>query len=130
MSLSEMVLIKNNHIDARKNGLKGLQAEIDSIKPRYLPVQVEVRTIAELELVLQSLKPSSIMLDNMTNDQITTAVSIIKKHSSALPIEISGGITAARCAELVKTRADACRIGWYTHHPSSQCRYFDEIVYR
>ena len=97
-SLGDMVLVKNNHIDAG-GGVSAVLTRIMKEKPRYMPVEVEVRTIPELKEVLP-FSPSIIMLDNMGDEEVKTAVALIRAASSSMEIEVSGGVTPERLAAL------------------------------
>lgn len=114
LSLSDMVLIKNNHIDLYRGNMQKLFSICRDNKPFYTPVQVEVRTIAELKKILP-LKPDSIMLDNMIDKLIIAAVKIVKNQKNYFPrIEASGGITKDRIKILKKVGIDAVSIGALT----------------
>lgn len=68
MNLSDMILIKNNHIDAHAGDIKCVQALLDK-RPSSIPVEVEVRTVDELSKVLKEMRPDRILLDNMDNER-------------------------------------------------------------
>lgn len=97
--LGDMILIKNNHIDANAKDIPAVMRKVQAEKPFYMPVEVEVRDFAELEAVLP-FDPEVIMLDNMNNQEIQRALTIVKKSGSRAKLEISGGITAERLPSL------------------------------
>jgi nicotinate-nucleotide pyrophosphorylase (carboxylating) len=96
-NLSEMMLIKNNHIDVG-GGVKAVLARAAK-RPSSLPLEVEVRSLQELEEALAA-SPQMVMLDNMKDGDISKALAEIKRRAPAAQIEVSGGITARRCAAL------------------------------
>lgn len=99
INLSDMILIKDNHI-AASGGITGAVEKIRSSFPD-LPLEVEVDTLEQLRETV-SLEPDYVLLDNMGRAEIQEAISII----SQLPehrrpkIEISGGWTPDRFDEL------------------------------
>jgi len=102
-NLGDMILIKNNHIDANSGDIQKVLASVFAKKPEYMQVEIEVRNIAELRLVLQyynSFPVNIIMLDNMSNSDIESAIQIINKQSSVIKVEISGGIKEERVSSL------------------------------
>jgi nicotinate-nucleotide pyrophosphorylase (carboxylating) len=115
--LGDMVLVKNNHIDAHPKGMRGALEDIAANKPLYMPWEVEVRNITELRTALE-YTPNIIMLDNFSDPQILEAVKIVRgaaDGSNASPmIEVSGGITRERLADICLAGADAVSVGALT----------------
>lgn len=106
LSLADMILVKNNHIDANGGSVTKTLARVRENAPLYMPLEVEVRTIEELTEALP-FNPTVVMLDNMTDREISKALSVISKSGVAVQVEISGGVTAER---LPKLRALGVRI--------------------
>lgn len=98
-SLADMMLIKNNHIDAHPQGVAGVLAEARKRKPPYLSWEVEVRDIEELREAL-TFSPDVIMLDNMDDAHIERALELVANSGKLTKIEISGGITPERLPRL------------------------------
>jgi nicotinate-nucleotide pyrophosphorylase (carboxylating) len=111
--LGDMVLIKNNHIDAHPKGLRGALADVVANKPLYMPWEVEVRTLDELRVALE-YKPTIIMLDNFADTTIIEAVKIIRALPEPPMIEVSGGITRERLVKIRLAGADAVSVGALT----------------
>jgi nicotinate-nucleotide pyrophosphorylase (carboxylating) len=111
--LGDMVLVKNNHIDAHAQGMRGALRDIAANKPVYMPWEVEVRNIDELRIALE-YKPTIIMLDNFTDTAIVDAVQIVRTASEPPMIEVSGGITRERLAAIRLAGADAVSVGALT----------------
>lgn len=107
MNLSDMVLVKNNHIDAQKGDLKKIGELLRGISSG-IPIEVEVRTIAELQTLLSEMVPDYILLDNMNLEEIKNSIEIIRAKSSEPTIEVSGGVTIARCRELAGLDSKLC----------------------
>ena len=108
-----MILVKNNHIDAHPHGIRGALADIASRKPLYMPWEVEVRDLQELQIALE-YKPTIIMLDNFTDDRIAEAVALVRTHMERPLIEVSGGISRTRLATIRAAGADAVSVGALT----------------
>jgi nicotinate-nucleotide pyrophosphorylase (carboxylating) len=78
-----------------------------------MPVEVEVRDLAELRAVLP-LKPEVVMLDNFTDDLIQVAIKEIKAQAPNTRVEVSGGITETRFPALRKLGVTAVSMGALT----------------
>jgi nicotinate-nucleotide pyrophosphorylase (carboxylating) len=111
--LGDMVLVKNNHIDAHPGGMRGALADIAANKPLYMPWEVEVRNLEELRVALE-FKPTIIMLDNFADQEIKQAVDLARSATEAPMIEVSGGVTRERLAAIYATGADAVSVGAIT----------------
>lgn len=118
MHLGEMILVKNNHIDAASG--KNIAEKVDSVLSKvkqkdsfYVPFQVEVRTEEELRAVLKYF-PHSILLDNMEDELIARCVSILKTESPNTICEVSGGVRPERLKKLASLGADAASMGRLT----------------
>lgn len=113
LSLGDMVLVKNNHIDARGGDLRGVLTDIRKGKPLYMPLEIEVRNATELALALE-FAPTAVMLDNMNDQQLEESLAYCRTHAPQVLVEVSGGITAARIARLQSLRVPAISIGALT----------------
>src|SRR3972149_5785258 len=114
MSLSDGILIKDNHLVAlRSQGLniKEIIAKARKNAPQRLPVEVEVGTVSE---ALEAVEAGAdiVMLDNMNIEDMRKAVKSI--HGRAL-IEASGGITLDNVRAVAETGVDFISIGALTH---------------
>lgn len=117
-SLGDMVLVKNNHVDAHPLGMRGALAEIVAKKPLYMPFEVEVRNLDELVIAIE-FKPTVIMLDNFTDELVGKAVSLVQSIFSLSPetrplIEVSGGVSLERLPILSSLGVDAASAGALT----------------
>lgn len=103
-SLGDMVLVKNNHVDVQPGSspaerVKSALSQIVAKKGPYLPMEVEVRSLEELEAALE-FKPQMVMLDNMSDEAVVEAVGRVKARSPMTLIEASGGISVERLKRL------------------------------
>ena len=110
--LGEMILVKNNHLDIQTS-IPEFIAKLISEKPPYMPLEIEVRAIAELVSILPAF-PNIIMLDNMNDDLVAEAVKVIQAHDRHISIEVSGGITPERVKSLSKLGAGYVSMGALT----------------
>lgn len=116
MSLFDMMMIKDNHIDAA-GGIAFAVARARSGYPD-LPVEVEVRSLAELREALAIDPPlDRILLDNMDLETMRAAVALAGAAPAdrRVPLEASGGITLARVREIADTGVDYISVGALTH---------------
>jgi nicotinate-nucleotide pyrophosphorylase (carboxylating) len=100
MSLSDMILIKNNHIDGLQGDFTLLAQRVHARPDTRIPVEVEVRNLHEIEQCLQHLHPHRIMLDNFTDEAIFDAVKFIRERNQIVQIEVSGGMNRERIGRL------------------------------
>ena len=90
LDLSDGVLIKNNHI-ALAGGVKPVLERAVRNRRGSQPIEVEVRTIAELEEAV-SCGAEAILLDNMSPEDVRRAVERCAKLDHRIVVECSGGI--------------------------------------
>jgi len=109
IGLFDAILIKDNHV--RLAG--GVTAAIERARqaqPR-LPIEVEAQTLADVDEALAAAV-DTILVDNMTTDEVREGV---ERARGRARIEISGGVTLERIAELAATGADFVSVGALTH---------------
>jgi len=94
-SLSDGILIKTNHIRL-VGSLKEAVKEVMSKKTPFVKIEVEVKNMEELKLAIES-KADIIMLDNMSDEEIEEALSLIDGKAE---VEVSGEITEERIKRL------------------------------
>ena len=107
IGLYDAVLIKNNHI--RLAG--GVRAAIERSRSAGKPIEVEVRTRAEIEEAL-ACGAARVLLDNMTPAEAAAEVEFINHRAET---EISGGITLANVRAYAEARPDFISTGAVTH---------------
>ena len=109
LSLSQAALIKDNHIMAAGS----ITSAFDAIKKMYPDklIEIEVDSIDQLKEAIK-LKPDLILLDNMSADQCSQAVSIT---AGLVKLEASGGIAINNAKTYAATGVDYLAIGSLTH---------------
>ena len=107
MGLFDAVLIKNNHITAAG----GVRAALEATRNARVPVQIEVRTFAELEEALDC-GARKLLLDNLTPVQAKEWVHFIAGRAT---VELSGGITLDTVRAYAESGADFISVGAVTH---------------
>lgn len=107
MGLYDAVLIKNNHITAAG----GVRAALQAVKAASLPVEIEVRTRAELDEAL-ACGATHLLLDNLSPAEANEWVRIIDKRAT---VELSGGIDLDTVRAYAETGADFISVGAITH---------------
>lgn len=111
--LFDMVMIKDNHIDAAGGLDKAVASCLNYMKEsgETLAIEVETRSIAEVEQAL-NFPIQRIMLDNMNISTMKKAVKII---NGKVETEASGNVTLERAREIAETGVDFISIGALTH---------------
>jgi nicotinate-nucleotide pyrophosphorylase (carboxylating) len=107
LGLFDAVLIKNNHIAAAG----GVRQAIQATRSSGLPVQIEVRTRAELREALE-YGAERLLLDNLTPEE---AADWIKEIAGRAKVELSGGITLDNVRAYAEAGADFVSSGAITH---------------
>ncbi len=110
MGLYDMVLIKNNHIDAVGGVRPALERAKKKFRGKY-PIEVEVRSLDELKQALE-LKPDRILLDNMPLELMRTAVEM---SAGEVPLEASGNVNLNTVRSIAETGVDFISSGAITH---------------
>ncbi|MDP2954790.1 MAG: carboxylating nicotinate-nucleotide diphosphorylase [Longimicrobiales bacterium] len=114
VGLYDMVLVKDNHADACGGVARAARAAMDA-NDRGLAVEVEVRTLEELEAVLP-LSPDRILLDNMALETLRAAVARVRRLGVERPeTEASGNVTLANVRAVAETGVDFISVGALTH---------------
>lgn len=105
--LFDAILIKNNHITAAG----GVRAALAAVAGQSIPVEIEVRTLTELDEALEC-GAKRLLLDNLTPDEASQWVARIAGRAS---IELSGGITIETARTYADAGADYVSAGAITH---------------
>lgn len=112
--LHDAVLIKDNHLVAG-GGIEATVARVRTRVGHLVKIQVEVDTQAQLEELLAT-GADAVLLDNMTPDQLRTAVASV---AGRLTTEASGGIRLETLQAVAATGVDVISLGWLTHSAPS-----------
>jgi nicotinate-nucleotide pyrophosphorylase (carboxylating) len=111
MGLWDAVLIKNNHIRLAGGVRAACQRAAAAVREYGMPVEVEVRTRAELEEAL-ACGAARVLLDNMSPEQAAEEIRFINKRAE---VEISGGVTLANVRAYAEAGPDFISSGSITH---------------
>jgi nicotinate-nucleotide pyrophosphorylase (carboxylating) len=115
MGLFDMVLVKENHVRVAGGVAAALQAVEGPAAGQRLEVEIEVRTLDELDEALTE-RPARILLDNMTRRELQEAVRRVGTMRGGRPLlEASGGVTLENVREIAATGVDLVSIGAITH---------------
>ena len=113
--LYDMVLIKENHVQAAGGVSAAIEAALPRARAEGLEVEVEVTDETELREALQH-GPDRVMLDNMSVAELADAVTIVRNGPLPHPlIEASGGVTLDTVREVARTGVDYISVGALTH---------------
>ena len=118
MGLFDMILIKDNHIDFAG----GITAALTKCREylrrtgRNLPIEIEVRSLADIDEVFAAGGADRIMLDNFSVELTREAVARI---AGRCEIESSGGITLDTLREYAECGVDFVSVGALTHQIKS-----------
>lgn len=121
IGLFDMILLKDNHVDFAggiENAIHGAQNYLKE-KNKKLRIEIEVRSLDELDEVLRIGGVDRIMLDNFTPAQTLEAVKAVKAGNSRVELESSGGITIGTIREYAETGVDYISVGALTHSVKS-----------
>ncbi len=110
IGLYDMVLIKDNHI-AEAGGITEAVRRVRATAPAGMKIEVEVRTLDELQEVL-TLNVDRVLLDNMDTNTMRKAVKI---SAGRVPLEASGNMTLRRVAAVAATGVNFISVGALTH---------------
>ncbi len=123
MGLFDMILLKDNHVDFAGGiipaitGVRRYMAE----RGLSLPIEVEVRTLEDIDAVFAEMAASGgpvdrIMLDNFDLELTRRAVA---KIDGRIPIESSGGIRENTLRDYAECGVDYISVGALTHQIKS-----------
>jgi nicotinate-nucleotide pyrophosphorylase (carboxylating) len=118
IGLYDMIMLKDNHIDMAG----GIGAAINRTKDylragnKSLKIEVETRSLSEVEEVLRIGGIDVIMLDNMSFEDMKTAV---KQIGGKYMTEASGNITEQTISSVAACGVDYISVGALTHSVKS-----------
>lgn len=117
MGLYDMVLIKDNHIEAAGGVSAAIQLVRDGVK-KNIKVEVEVQNLSQLEEAI-ALAPDVVMLDNMKPDMMAEACRMVwsspARDQGLLRIEASGNVNLENIRKTAECGVDYISIGALTH---------------
>ena len=110
LALDDAILVKDNHLTLGGGDFDAAVRASRALRPD-LPLEVECRTLAEVERALAAA-PDLILLDNMSLDDLAAAVRLV---GGRVPLEASGGITLEQLPAVAATGVNYVAIGALTH---------------
>ncbi|ORF07313.1 nicotinate-nucleotide diphosphorylase (carboxylating) [Snodgrassella alvi] len=117
MGLDDAILIKDNHIALSGGDIITAVKQAKSYAGHLIAVEVEVDTLQQLRQVLDE-GVSLVLLDNMSIEEMRTAVSWCKGHCQT---EASGNLRPNTVVAAAETGVDFLAMGYLTH----SARYLD-----
>jgi nicotinate-nucleotide pyrophosphorylase (carboxylating) len=108
--LSEMVLIKDNHLKLVGSILQAVTRAKEKVKPG-VRIEVEATSLEEVQEAVRS-GADVVMLDNMSIKKMKEVVKWIK---GKIPLEVSGKVTLGRMVEIASLGVDYISVGSLTH---------------
>ena len=109
LALDDGLLIKDNHIRL----VGSIRVAIDRVRQagHAMPVEVEAQSLDEAAAAAEA-GADIILLDNLSTSAVRDAVQLVAGRAK---IEVSGGVTLDRVAELATTGVEFISVGALTH---------------
>jgi nicotinate-nucleotide pyrophosphorylase (carboxylating) len=134
-SLSDAVMLKDNHLAVLSASLQPQPDEKPSRRPPHRPrrdlaeaireaaarlphtthIEIEVDRLDQIEPILRSGIVGTLMLDNFSLDDLRTGVTLARKLQPGILLEASGGVTLDRVRAIAATGVDLISVGALTH---------------
>jgi nicotinate-nucleotide pyrophosphorylase (carboxylating) len=118
MGLYDMIMLKDNHIDFAGSIGEAIARTLHYLKrtDRSLPIEIEARTLEDVDEIMSVGGINRIMFDNFTVADTAKAVKIVNRTYET---ESSGGITMETVRAYAACGVDYISVGALTHHISS-----------
>lgn len=110
LNLSEMVLIKDNHLKVVGSVAQAVKKAKEKTKPG-IKIEVEVSSFEEAKEAVES-GVDIIMLDNMDLERMKQVVELVKGRAE---LEVSGKVSLKRVKEIASLGVDFISVGSLTH---------------
>ena len=119
IGLYDRAMVKDNHL-AAEGGPEAIQSAILKLKSEKPAVEVELEAdnLDQVRVFLTMEGVDHILLDNMSVEELATAVEM-RGLRSRPQFEASGGVTLNRLQEIAKTGVDFISVGALTHSAPS-----------
>ena len=114
IGLYDLILIKDNHLAALRDEMpNAIAAAVQRARASYPQLKVEVEADT-LDQVAQAVDAGAdiILLDNMTTDQLRTAVALVAGRAKT---EASGGVNLSTVRAIAEAGVDFISVGAITH---------------
>ena len=112
MGLSDMALVKDNHVAAAGSVTEAFRRVRDLAAG--IAVEIEVDTLDGLREAIAA-GADEVLIDNFTLDEMRQAVAIRNQLDSAVRLEASGGLTLETARIVAETGVDYIAVGELTH---------------
>jgi len=118
IGLYDMILLKDNHVDFAGGIENAITRAKDYLKEKgkNLKIEIEVRSLDELERVMKIGGIDRIMLDNF---DLPTTLEAVKRINGKYETESSGGITFSTLRKYAECGVDFISVGALTHSVKS-----------
>lgn len=110
-SLSDAILIKDNHI-AAAGGIKQVLQAAHQNTGHMVRIEIEIDNLAQLDEVIEVGGADVVMFDNMSTQDMSEAV---KRIGGRMKTEASGNVRLDRLQEIAATGVDYISSGALTH---------------
>lgn len=110
--LYDMVMIKDNHIDAAGSITAAVQRTRSFLQGEPVRIEVETRSMEEIREALACEGVHRIMFDNFTPEHMREAVALVQHR---VETEASGGIALENIRAYAETGVDYISVGALTH---------------
>lgn len=117
-ALYDMVILKDNHVDMAGGIGQAIERTNAYVKElgKRLKIEIETRSMQEVQEVLKKGGVDVIMLDNFPLEELSKAVQLINNRFKT---EASGGINEATLRAVAETGVDYISVGALTHSVKS-----------
>jgi nicotinate-nucleotide pyrophosphorylase (carboxylating) len=116
MGLYDAIMVKDNHLVANADPVD-LATRVSEIKAATpdLKIEVEADHLEQVADFLTIAGINVILLDNMSNDELTRAVTMRNEVAPAILLEASGGVNLGTIRGIAATGVDFISVGALTH---------------
>ncbi|HEY7330356.1 MAG TPA: nicotinate-nucleotide diphosphorylase (carboxylating), partial [Gemmataceae bacterium] len=117
LGLFDEILIKDNHLAALASLPDPVAEAVKLARKKHgisVPLEIEVDTLEQLDIALKA-KPDSILLDNMSLENMREAVRRRNEVAPGVFLEASGGVTLETVRSVAETGVDRISVGALTH---------------
>tara|TARA_R110000850_G_scaffold87602_5_gene188281 strand:+ start:82 stop:942 length:861 start_codon:yes stop_codon:yes gene_type:complete len=114
--LYDAVMVKDNHLAANLSpvDLAARVAVLRAEEPK-IKIEVEADRLDQVAAFLKVPEIDVILLDNMTNEELASAVSLRNEMGASILLEASGGVNQATIRSIAETGVDYISVGALTH---------------
>jgi len=118
MGLYDMIMLKDNHIDYAGGIVSALKKANEYVKNNHLdlPIEIETRSLMEVEQALSAGGFNRIMFDNFTVEHVKKGVEMVQNQYET---EASGNINEQTIRQYAETGVDFISVGALTHSVKS-----------